>query len=85
MRGHLARETRRLLGRFSDPGVTGNMATQHISTYLTLQLSPMSKVSHGEHGGKLQGNQEGPFGSPFPLQVEINHPQMKGQVYLLFA
>lgn len=54
MRGHLARETRRLLGRFSDPVVTGNMATQRISTYLTLQPSPMSKVSHGSRREKCK-------------------------------
>lgn len=72
MRGHLARETRRLLGRFSDPGVAGNMATQHISAYLTLQLSPMSKVSHGEHGENCKAIRKGRSARLSPLPVEIS-------------
>lgn len=83
MRGHLARETRRLLGRFSDPGRRwqyGNAAHQHISD------PPALSYEQGQSRWtrrKLQGNQEGPFGSPFLLQVEVNNPPMEGQRFFL--
>lgn len=55
----------------------GNAAHQHISD------PPALSYEQGQSRWtrrKLQGNQEGPSGSPFPFQVEINHPQIKGRL-----